>query len=59
MQTAGDRPPYLAVLLVTGALLGLVVVMLTLGGYEALVGSVIGLVAGYWLPTRPNRNPPN
>jgi hypothetical protein len=36
-----------------------IAVLLTVEGRDpALAGAIVGMVGGYWLPTRPNRQPP-
>lgn len=40
------------------ALYGLVILLTLRGDGQALAGTIVGYLAGYWLPTRPNRRPP-
>lgn len=42
----------------TLALLAMATVMVLQSTHDALGGAIIGAVTGYWLPTRPNRQPP-
>lgn len=43
----------------TLVLLALAAVMVYRSTHDALGGAIIGAVTGYWLPTRPNRQPPS
>jgi hypothetical protein len=54
-----ERQPALGSFIVTLLLLGLAAGGLVRSTNDALAGAIIGGVIGYWLPTRPNRQPPS